>query len=200
MEISTRIQAAIDEGEMLTIKYHGGSQPGAVRRITPLSISVDRIQARCHATGQAKFFMLAKLELVDVGAAGPEWSADGPAAVFDSLRQVFDHYAGTFDGMGWYSQLHDGIDSAAITLHRRFKTGKPMKGIAASLHFERYSHGEVYGFHIGLEGVSTSSEKVERQRPFTVRATGKATKVFSDLYKAARWFAVVAEELSPARN
>ena len=37
---------AIETGEVVKIKYHGGSQPGSLRQISPISIVGDDVVAR----------------------------------------------------------------------------------------------------------------------------------------------------------
>lgn len=41
---------AIENKQSLTVVYLGGSQPGTLRNISPISINGDKLRARCHST------------------------------------------------------------------------------------------------------------------------------------------------------
>ncbi len=55
--------AAIEDGEILRVRYDGGSQPGAVREIRPLALDGRRLRAR-DVSPRPKWFFLAKLAIV----------------------------------------------------------------------------------------------------------------------------------------
>ncbi|EOO8726807.1 hypothetical protein I5R18_RS00010 [Escherichia coli] len=54
---------AIENKKSLTVIYLGGSQPGTLRDISPISISEDKLRARCHSTDAVKFFNIGKIQL-----------------------------------------------------------------------------------------------------------------------------------------
>jgi predicted DNA-binding transcriptional regulator YafY len=54
---------AIETGEVINIKYHGGSQPGSIRQISPISVNGDDVRARCLATNRVKVFKISKMEI-----------------------------------------------------------------------------------------------------------------------------------------
>ncbi|MDA6709672.1 hypothetical protein OSL02_25410, partial [Escherichia coli] len=59
---------AIENKKSLTVIYLGGSQPGTLRDISPISISEDKLRARCHSTNAVKFFNIGKIQLPREGA------------------------------------------------------------------------------------------------------------------------------------
>ena len=54
---------AIENKQSLTVVYLGGSQPGTLRNISPISINGDKLRARCHSSGAVKVFNLGKIQL-----------------------------------------------------------------------------------------------------------------------------------------
>lgn len=62
-EVLARLESAIGTGELVSIVYHGGSQPGAFREITPLQIEDGKVRARCYTSNAVKTFALDKIEL-----------------------------------------------------------------------------------------------------------------------------------------
>lgn len=59
-----RLRESIGTGEIIEIIYHGGSQPGMVREIVPLSIAGDMLWAVSPPDNpKRKSFIIAKIEL-----------------------------------------------------------------------------------------------------------------------------------------
>jgi hypothetical protein len=63
-DITEIFQNAIGTGEIFTIKYHGGSQPGRIRQITPQKITGNKLYAYCVTSKSAKSFLLDKIEML----------------------------------------------------------------------------------------------------------------------------------------
>lgn len=74
MGLKERLTEASETGEIITIVYRGGSQPGTKREISPIKVSKTKVQARCLATEEIRTFNLSKLEIV---------SEDYPAKNYD---------------------------------------------------------------------------------------------------------------------
>ena len=64
MNIEKILSEAISTGEIITIVYHGGSQPGTKRQISPISISNSKVRARCLSSNETKLFFLSKIQIV----------------------------------------------------------------------------------------------------------------------------------------
>ena len=63
-DLAARIQEAIEDGEILRVRYDHGSQPGTVRDIRPVSVLGDRTRAHDEASTVPKVFILKYLEIV----------------------------------------------------------------------------------------------------------------------------------------
>jgi predicted DNA-binding transcriptional regulator YafY len=64
MNIEASLKEAIETGEVLKVRYHGGSQPGALREIAPISVNGDKVRARCYSSDAVKTFVIGKVEIV----------------------------------------------------------------------------------------------------------------------------------------
>jgi len=76
-----RLFEAAGTGEILTIVYDGGSQPGTKRDVTVLDVQDDgtdraKMRALCLATGRPKLFFLDKVTIVDPDHAAPVYRAE----------------------------------------------------------------------------------------------------------------------------
>lgn len=58
------LQSAIGTGEILTIFYVGGSQPGSTRQIAPQIINGPICKAHCYSTNEDLSFRIDKLTIV----------------------------------------------------------------------------------------------------------------------------------------
>ncbi|MCD1631376.1 WYL domain-containing protein [Marinobacter shengliensis] len=65
MDVLQQLEEAIETGEVLTIVYNGGSQPGATRKISPIKIEGAKVRARCFSTNAVKLFNLEKVVIPD---------------------------------------------------------------------------------------------------------------------------------------
>ena len=60
------LEKALASKEVVTIRYHGGSTPGACREILPLRVTLKgKLQALDMATKAVKLFVFANIELAD---------------------------------------------------------------------------------------------------------------------------------------
>jgi uncharacterized protein (DUF983 family) len=58
------LKKAIDTGEVIKIRYNGGSQPGTIREITPLKIDGAYLEAFCSTQKRNRTFVISKIEVV----------------------------------------------------------------------------------------------------------------------------------------
>src|SRR6056297_3148523 len=152
MEILETIERAISTGDTLKIKYHGGSQPGAVREIVPTATFGDKVRAECLASGQSKVFKLDRLELCEAGQ--PSYHERGREPEFHSLKDVAARLRDTLDGNDWHIHFESAQDSGSLTLHRAAMDGRPVKNFEAGLFFERFSDDDVLEFRLDKHGAS----------------------------------------------
>jgi len=62
MGVEELLREAAETGEIVTVIYHGGSQPGTKRRLAPITVTAREIRARDIPTGEVKNFLLSKIE------------------------------------------------------------------------------------------------------------------------------------------
>lgn len=88
------IHEAISTGEVLTIRYHGGSSPGATRQIAPIRImSNGTVQARCFTSDAVKPFFIRKIEILSPQPAkSMTWTGQTPKTV-DSASAIDEMWA-----------------------------------------------------------------------------------------------------------
>jgi predicted DNA-binding transcriptional regulator YafY len=120
--IELALRKAIETGEAISIKYFGGSQPGSIRQISPISLSGDDVRARCLATNHVKGFKLSKMELQE----SDDSSSYVPGAVkpeITSLKQGLEKFRSELESVGWVLSAED----SEAGLFRTFKNGKLRK-------------------------------------------------------------------------
>jgi hypothetical protein len=195
MSVEERLLEAIESGEVLRVIYHGGSQPGSVREIAPINIKNGKLSARCFTSNAVKSFMLDKIVIVENEAQPPtaEWQ---PGLTipdqYGTISELFGKQRNFLAQLGW----HIEHDSDRLSLHRKFKTGKPLKSSDVSLDYEEYA----YDLVVDSDGEMHRENQRKRQRPWTVRSKDQVTKTYSHLDKAAEFFMEWAELLAPLPN
>lgn len=195
MTIVNELQMAINNSQILTIKYHGGSQPGTIRQIGPIEINNEQVRARCYLSNRVKLFRIDKIEIVHDPQYLKEKSWDPnfkPSAKYDSLKMVFNENIAMFEKLGW----HINNSSDEITLHSRFKNGNPKKGSDVAIIYEEFTYDLVYDDSSDefIEG-----NKRKRTRPWIIIAKNMETKTFGILDHAVDIFLEKAKELSPIK-
>jgi len=188
-----RLRQAIQSGEVVKVIYHGGSQPGSLREIAPISIKNGKVSARCYTSNAVKSFALEKIVVVE-GETRPSAAEWQPGLVkpeqFASIIEVLEKRKDLLLQLGW----HIESDQDHLSLHGKFKTGKPLKGSDVSLDYEEYT----YDLVAGMDGEIHEENHRKRQRPWTVRGKNQDTKTYSHLDKAAEVFLEWAKLLAPA--
>jgi hypothetical protein len=194
MSAEARLREAIEVGEVLKVVYNGGSQPGAMREIAPISINNGKVRARCFTSNAVKSFVIEKITILQEENNIPsvEWNPDAKQVLcYESILDLLEKERGTLVGLGW----HVEFDGNCLTLHRRFKSGKPMKGSDVSLYYEEFACDSVMGF----DGELHEENRRKRQRPWSVRGKNKDTRSYGSLEKAAELFLEWAESTAPLK-
>lgn len=185
------LRQAAASGEVLRIVYHGGSQPGTVRAISPVTVAATEVQARDLATGIVKTFKLKKVELAGAESAAPEYDP-GMQSGLDhgaSLREVFVDKLADLHALGWHVELAD----EAVSVHRYFKNGKPRKGADVSLSYSEF----VTDYFVELDG-DLHEETRKAVRPYRVDSRRFSSgRTFGKLGRAVSLFLVEAHALAP---
>lgn len=121
-----RVKNAVGTGEVLKVVYHGGSQPGTIREIVPVSISGDTVWAICLESNRRKQFILSKIEFPGEGGASmryeftstPQWE-DFTAFMADMCERYATRgytLKGMLDGNG---------ELVGVGVHEFTQAGKP---------------------------------------------------------------------------
>lgn len=192
MDMSKRLKEAVDSGEILIVKYHGGSQPGSIREISPVSIKGNKVIARCHTSNAIKTFSIDKIELVEKNIDSIEitWTKTKENLVnYESLSKFIEEKIEELESLGWHVQYND----MSLTLHKRFKNGKPFKSSYASLDYEEFE----YDYIVDPDGEIHKENERKRVRPWVVRSKNINTVTFGKLDKAVILFMEQALALAP---
>jgi hypothetical protein len=176
-------------GEVLRVRYFGGSTPGAERQLRPIAIADGMVRALCLQSGETKSFVIEKLEEVLDGVPS-SMAASIPVSpsTFPCVAEFVDFYKRAFEAQGWVIQ-HQG---QAVSLHRTFKNGKVIQAPDVDLSFE----AETYDAVFDGDQVIEANRRV-RARPWIVRGKKLTTKTFTDLGKAELTFLEFAKQLAP---
>jgi hypothetical protein len=183
MTTEERLITAISDRESLDIIYHGGSQPGTVRKIAPISIKDGKVRAFCYASNAMKLFAVENISIVDGGEQVDivAWQPRlQPSQHYTSIEELVEKRKQDLFNRGWH------VESSVnhVSLHRIYKNGKPMKGSDVSLDFAEYTHDLI----MDEEGIIHEENIRKKQRPWTVRAKNKDTRTYGSLDAASELF------------
>jgi hypothetical protein len=190
-DVRARLLAAASAGEIVSIVYNRGSQPGTVREIVPIVITDDEVRAHDLAAGMEKSFKLAHLELAGPQAARAyDPGAPPPVEDAQSVQAALTPHVPGLHARGWHVELTENC----ISLHRFFKNGKPRKAADVTMSFEEFTVDMFDdGDGLGLQTVTRPS-----QRPFNVSSVSRPTRTFVRLSAALPAFLDEACKLAPA--
>lgn len=132
MDVIKKLQQAGNTNSVLTIVYHGGSQPGTKRRIQPIKITPEEIRAAELSTGQVKRFKVSKIEIVSDDHSAKEYIPGAKLEPeYTNLIESLEKKVPTMEALGWHVRLC----KSQVSVHRYFKNGKPRKGADAGILF-----------------------------------------------------------------
>lgn len=192
MENLNILLEAINTGEILDIKYNGGSQPGALREIAPISISNGKVSARCLTSNSTKTFDINKIEICkNFNSDNEVWKKDYIKTFkYKNLDDFFNAEFNELLKSGWHIEY---TKEKTLSLHKIYKNGKIMKRKEVSLEFERFA----YDFVANPETaeITCENERV-RERPWIVRAEKHKTNTYANFDKALDSFLNYAEKLA----
>lgn len=196
MNLIERIEIAISNGEILEIKYFGGSTPGMPRSIAPVKIEGDKLKARCLLTNIVKSFSLEKISFSDVDEvyeASKNAKEQLNRESFESIEELYHSYKSVFERKGWFVKLNN---SKSLSLHSYFKNGNLQKSSDVSIFFDEYSEQMIYD----LEKEDFITERTKKQKPWCVMAKGETTRNYSNLHHCIETFIDFSEKLSPINS
>lgn len=192
MTVATRLEQAIGTGEIITIRYHGGSQPGTHREIVPLRIEGDYVRAHCLSSKATKQFSLDKVELVDRQAAQNEWRT--PSTAPKSIDDIQSSVAEIIQAQRWHLTRESTEDGEWLHLHSAFKNGKIRKTPDIGISLQPMTHDSV----VNQSGEIMKENIRPRVRPWSVYSKNfAAAKTFTHAETALAVFIQQAHLLSP---
>jgi hypothetical protein len=128
-----RIAAAT--GELVSIIYSGGSQPGTVREIRVISINANDMRAHDIAIGVDKSYSLSKVEIAKRGAVVLTYDPNfRPAEDTRTIKEALASKVAELEAAGWNVELTQN----AIYLREHFKNGKVRKSAVMGLTFNEF--------------------------------------------------------------
>ena len=184
-----RFTEALRTGEVVGIRYHGGSQPGTYREIVPLNVMPDRVIAWCRQSSASKFFLFDAIEF----RSGPPASNEGVLSwapliggerLVPTVAQMEAAHREALEALGWHVERVVGESGETLGLHRRSKVGKLLKHPTLTLSFEPMT----YDLVVTREGGYEHANVRPRVRPWSVRGSTGGTGTWGDPGKALAAF------------
>lgn len=125
-ELISKLNETIVTGEILSVIYHGGSQPGSIRQLIPIKVTSREVRAKEIPSNAVKTFLVAKMELATSSSSAKQYNPDITSLSNqpESIREAFQDQVSKLTELGWHVELVRD----AISLHRYFKNGKVRKG------------------------------------------------------------------------
>jgi len=174
------LQEAIGTGEVIKIKYFGGSQPGTVREIMPRKIDNDKdmIYAYCLVSDRVLSLSLPKIEIASESDAVNYTFVDkyidfqNVPMWIQTLKELKDNYKGDLEKLGWF--VKTGEKSIELSA-----SGKERIMPDICIYFE-----EEYG----------------RERPWIVKCRGIKTTSFEHEHSAVEKFLKHCSKYKPEQK
>lgn len=184
------LERAAGTGEVIRIAYHGGSQPGSIREITPIAVTDTDLVAHDLASGSRKVFKLARVEIPNSTVSAPTYdpTLSPPPEETRPIKAIFQARLGELEALGWHVQVSEN----AIGLHRFFKNGKPRKTPDVHLVYEEFTTD----LFVELGGQQTEDTR-KSKLPYHVRSERVPTRSFARVSSAVAAFWDEARHLAP---
>lgn len=191
MDVEQKLNDPIEDGEVLRVKYAGGSQPGAEREIAPISVKDGRVRARCYTSKAVKLFAIDKITVLgNTVSTGQVW--DGAKAAqgkYVSLAEVEAAFRPLWESQGW--TVESGPDR--LSLHTIGKHGKLLKAPSIALTREETTTDWVFNLDTGdFEG-----QEKPRDKPWTIAGKNFGSRAFKHLDGAVEVMKSWADESAP---
>lgn len=191
MSVRKILKAAIDKKQSVVIRYMGGSQPGTIREIIPNSIDGGNVLAVCMFSRRSKVFTIKKIEIPDELNGAERWeNQEIKKKKYSNIDEFLDANLANLEELGWIVNR----DELSVSLHRRFKNGKPLSAYDVALKFEEFE------YFFDLNGQFDPSNKEKRTRPWVLHSNNIATRTYGKLSSAAHEFLKQATILSPNKK
>lgn len=113
---------AISTGEIITIVYDGGSQPGTKRQISPIRISNSMVRARCLNSNEIKLFYLSKIRIVSNIDSFKPYNPNSQKPAADepcNLSEILSKHINEFKALKFHLEIRENYAAA----HRVLENG-----------------------------------------------------------------------------
>lgn len=173
------LQNAIEANERVDIIYLGGSKPGSSRSIAPISISNDRVRAKCYSSNMVKYFDIKKIKLPS--SSPLVRYEDYTEKKYKTTQDVFDDFCVLYPD----TRLICNYTETNISIFGYVKNGK--RKSKRSISIEYYEKDpDTLSFRINANFEMESYKP--KTRPWHVSGPLRNTIAYSDLHKAAMEF------------
>lgn len=186
----SRLRAAMGTGEVLRVRYHGGSKPGSTRDLIPVQIEgTSKVRCRCYTSGAVKQFNIEKIEILPLEPASfaSEWTPEPAHPAFSRLCDVLTKYHEDLESKGWAVEIMDDENGESLLLFKRFKNGKLRKNPSVIFSYEHTA----YDIVAMPDGTIGKANPRPRARPWSVRG-GETTNTWGSLSRALPTFLIAA--------
>ncbi len=182
MSVVETLRASIRTGEIVTIIYHGGSNPGASREIFPIGITPgdEKLRARCIADGVTKVFKIDKISIVDSDGVIDIARDISQSKLYTSLKELYLDILPQFDKVLFHVELSDN----ELSVHKKWKNGKYQKGIVISIAYI----SEYTSLEFNYDSGSFNDVVKKHYRPWCIFGKNVSPNSFKDFNKAAYYF------------
>lgn len=188
--LRARLVEAIDGGELLLIRYEGGSRPGTVRQIRPMGVDGDYLRAREDESAAAKTYRLDKIDIVDIDTPVDDVR---PTSFPEDIDALVEIYGAALSENGW---IIDAAAQGRLALYGVFANGKRRK----TPHIEIDYAPESIRYGVTEEGGVEAISMGPSARPWTLRVKGQNGISFARLSRLLpRFFAAAGIDQRFAR-
>lgn len=192
-DLITVLNNSVKTGEVVHIIYHGGSQPGSSREISPITVTPNEVRARDLSTGIVKVFLLSKIEFFNANSNSPIYDPNAPPKVEDvrTIEQAFIQKISELEKLGWKVVLTQD----EIFLYSYFKNGKIRKSPDVYLSYNEFNIDSTFD----LETNDFINVKNKSTRPYRLCSKSlSTTHTFSHMSKAFDLFFSEAKINAPS--
>jgi hypothetical protein len=198
-QIIDLLRKAVEMGEVITLAYGGGSNPGASRRLIVSSCSVDSFRAFDETQRIAKSFKIEKVLWVKDNSGNEisnEFAAVDPFPKTPKLESLEEDVAMLRPKLveaGWH--IHESDNCFGVGVY--FKNGKPKKTPIISISYFLPTMETIYDFEKD-DFIEVKKEITGRERPWRVDSYRLSQcKTFGLLHSAMEFFVSEIEASAP---
>jgi len=116
------LRQAAEAGEIIKVKYYGGSHPGEIREIVPRKIHEDKLSAYCYMDRIEKSFFIEKIAILDENG-NVLYGGNMGNNQFQTIEDLYNAHKTEWEQASW----NVVFEKNSIRLYRKYKNGKQLK-------------------------------------------------------------------------